>query len=382
MRVALLLSGGVDSSVALRLLLEDGHDVTAFYLKIWLEDELSHLGECPWEDDLRWARDVCRTAGVPLEVVPLQREYHRRIVRWTISELRAGRTPSPDVLCNRRIKFGAFLDRLAARAFDRVASGHYARIRCAENGDAELLKGVDPVKDQTYFLFRLDQRQLRRCLFPLGGLAKSEVRRLAHRFGLPNRERKDSQGICFLGKIRYDEFVRGYLGDRPGEVREIESGRQLGEHRGHWFHTIGQRRGLGLSEGPWYVVRKDVPGNVIYVSHRADHARHFRQRFHLREIHWISGPPSTDRLQVKLRHSPATHGCRALPIADGGLEIRLDDREAGIAEGQAAVLYDGDRCLGGGTIASGRPLTTASSVQMVEHPVDHDAGHGDVQPDR
>ncbi len=164
MRIAMLLSGGVDSSVALRLLQEDGHDVTAFYLKIWLEDELSHLGECPWEEDLRYAREVCEAARVPLEVVSLQREYHRRVVRFTLDELAAGRTPSPDILCNRRIKFGAFLDGLAGRPFDRVASGHYATVRRRPGEPVELLRGVDPVKDQTYFLFHLDQRQLQRVI--------------------------------------------------------------------------------------------------------------------------------------------------------------------------------------------------------------------------
>ncbi len=353
MKIALLLSGGVDSSVALELLRRDGHEVSAFYLKIWLEDELSHLGECPWEEDLRFAREVCEGAGVPLAVVPLQREYHRRVVREAISELAAGRTPSPDILCNRRIKFGAFVDHLAGEPFDRVASGHYARIRRPGNGGAaELLRGVDPVKDQTYFLFRLDQRQLSRCLFPLGGLAKSEVRRLARRFALPNSDRKDSQGICFLGKIRYDDFVSSYLGERPGEILEIGSGRRLGEHRGHWFHTIGQRRGLGLAGGPWFVVAKDPDSNAVFVSHRETLPSHRRRRFRVPDVHWISGEaPAAERLEVKVRHSPKTLGCRVSPLPDGGLEIVLDEADPGIAEGQGAALYDGERCLGGGTLA-------------------------------
>ncbi len=356
MRVALLLSGGVDSSVALRLLQEDGHDVTAFYLKIWLEDELAYLGDCPWEEDLRYAREVCAQASVPLEVIPLQREYHLRVVRWTISELRAGRTPSPDVLCNRRIKFGAFFDVLASRPFDRVASGHYARIRRSPGG-CELRKGVDPVKDQTYFLFRLDQEQLSRCLFPVGACHKSEVRSIARRLALPNRDRRDSQGICFLGKIHYDDFVRGHLGERPGEIREIESGRRLGSHRGYWFHTIGQRRGLGLGGGPWYVVGKDPGENVLYVSHHGDLTSHTSRRFRIPEVHWIGQPPAMERgsasgarLEVKIRHSPQTVGCRVTERQDGGLEIELDAADPGVAEGQAAVLYDGDHCLGGGMI--------------------------------
>ena len=235
-----------------------------------------------------------------------------------------------------------------------MASGHYARIRRGEDGVVELLKGVDPVKDQTYFLCRLGQPQLRRCLFPLGGFHKREVRRLAERFELPNRQRADSQGICFLGKIRYDAFVRSYLGEKPGEIREITSGRRLGEHRGYWFHTVGQRRGLALGGGPWYVVAKDVRGNIVYVCHRDDLARHRRRRFLLPRIHWIAGPPAAGELEVRVRHSPHTSGCRLSPTPDGGFEVELDEQDPGIADGQMAVLYDGERCLGGGMIATGR----------------------------
>ncbi len=364
MKVAMLLSGGVDSSVALRLLLEQGYDVTAFYLKIWLEDELAHLGECPWEEDLHFAREVCEAASVPLKVIPLQREYHRRVVSWAVSELRAGRTPSPDILCNRRIKFGAFLDALtpaaqSGRAFDRVASGHYARIRARtdETGSRwyELLRGVDLVKDQTYFLYRLDQQQLAGCLFPIGEHRKSEVRRLATDFALPNHDRRDSQGICFLGKIRYDDFVRNYLGEHPGEIREIGSNRRLGSHRGYWFHTVGQRRGLGLGGGPWYVVGKDVSDNVLYVVHGDQLSAYSAGRFRIADVHWIGPAPSAERLEVKIRHSPRTCGCEILRLPDGELEIQLDDGDPGIADGQAAVLYEGERCLGGGTIAALTP---------------------------
>ncbi len=350
----MLLSGGVDSSVALRLLAREGHDVTAYYLKIWLEDELSFLGECPWDEDLRYAREVCETAGVPLEVIALQREYKERVVNWTISQLHAGRTPSPDVLCNQHIKFGAFLDAVASSSFDRVASGHYARIRTTEDDGVELLKGVDPVKDQTYFLFQLDQMQLQRCLFPLGGLHKSEVRRLAEEFALPNQARADSQGICFLGKIRYDDFVRSYLGEKPGEIREIDSDRRLGEHRGYWFHTIGQRRGLGLGGGPWYVTAKDIDANIVYVCHGDQLPGHRQGSFRLPQVHWLGGPPATHHLQVKIRHSPKASSCRLRPEPKGGFELELDDQDPGIADGQVAVLYDGERCLGGGMIATDR----------------------------
>jgi tRNA-specific 2-thiouridylase len=355
-----LLSGGVDSSVALRLLHQEGHEVVAFYLKIWLEDELSHLGECPWEEDLGYARAVCRDAGVALEVMPLQREYHQRVVAEAVAELQAGRTPSPDVLCNRRVKFGVFLDQLDALPgrFDKVASGHYARI--AYDGRLHhLRKGVDPVKDQTYFLCRLDQHQLARTLFPLGGYTKSEVRDLAHGFSLANRDRRDSQGICFLGKLPYDAFVESYLGVRPGEIRDVDTGHVLGEHRGVWFHTVGQRRGLGLGGGPWYVVSKDLEENVVFVAHGREAPRHRRERFHVGRLHWIAEAPGKEELTVRVRHSPSVERCR-IRLDGGEATVELAAGDPGIAPGQTAVFYDGDECLGGGTILQRQPAQPTS----------------------
>lgn len=354
MRIAVLLSGGVDSSVALRLLADEGHTLHAFYLKIWLEDELAHLGSCPWEEDLSYARAVCDQLGVPLSVVALQHTYHQRVVSQAVAALAAGDTPSPDVLCNREIKYGAFLDHVDAQTedgpFDLVASGHYARRE--QRDDVQLLlRGVDPVKDQTYFLHRLDQRQLARCVFPLGALFKEEVRHLAAGFGLPTQERADSQGICFLGKIPYDDFVRGYLGERPGEIRQVGSERLLGTHRGLWFHTIGQRKGLGLGAGPWFVVHKDPEQNVLYVAHGDALAAFHRHRFLVPAPHWITAPPPAGPLAVKVRHGPHTHPCRIAPRPEGGVEITLEvGGDPGIAPGQSAVLYNGDRCLGGGVI--------------------------------
>lgn len=355
MKVALLLSGGVDSSVALHLLLRQGHQVVAFYLKIWLEDELAFLGTCPWEDDLDYCRQVCAAAGVPLEVVPLQREYHQKVVAWAIDELRAGRTPSPDVLCNQRIKFGAFLDLLDAREgrageFDRIASGHYARLG-EEDGRATLLRGADPVKDQTYFLFQLDQRQLRRCLFPVGGLEKRRVRELAAELQLPNRARKDSQGICFLGKIPFDDFVRGHLGERPGPLRRLPGGAALGRHRGHFFFTVGQRKGLGLGGGPWYVVRKELGAaeDTVWICHRDDLESFRKDDFLVPSPHWIGPPLAAGGCEVRVRHSPRTAAARVWP-AGSGLRVRLAEPDPGLAPGQVAVFYQGEICRGGGQI--------------------------------
>jgi tRNA-specific 2-thiouridylase len=348
-RIAVLTSGGVDSSVALaRLAAEGTDDLQAFYLKIWLEDELAFLGRCPWQEDLGFVRGVCQLLGVPIEVVPLQREYWDNVVAATVDELRMGRTPSPDVLCNRLIKFGAFVDRVGSE-FDLVATGHHARVDHSGT-PSRLLKGADPIKDQTYFLSQLEQRQLARCLFPIGHMTKPEVRAEARRLELPNRDRPDSQGICFLGRVPYDSFVEHHLGARPGSIRHVTTGRSLGEHRGFWFYTVGQRRGLGLGGGPWYVVGKDLDDNEILVAHGDEIGAHHRHRFTIPNPHWIAEHPRRDRLELRLRHAPQTVGCTITAIDGAGLEVVMDRPDAGVAPGQFAVLYDGEECLGGGPI--------------------------------
>lgn len=345
MRVAVLLSGGVDSSVALARLVAAGHDCTAFYLKIWLEDELAHLGRCPWEEDLSYARAVAGRLGVPLEVLSLQRLYHERVVTELLAQLRSGRTPSPDVWCNERIKFGAFADTLPEE-FEAVATGHYARLVERPDGRRALATAADPVKDQTYFLCQLSQAQLRRCLFPLGELTKGEVRDLAAELDLPSAGRPDSQGICFLGKLRYDEFVAAHLGERRGEIVHRETGDVLGEHRGFWFHTLGQRRGLGLSGGPWYVVEKDVDRNRVLVS-RDPPENADADRIELPSPRWILEPPAPGSYRLKVRHGPRFHRTTLTPRVEG-VDLRLTPPDPGLAPGQFAVLYDGEICLGGG----------------------------------
>lgn len=361
MSVAVLLSGGVDSSVALRTLTEQGTtDITAFYLKIWLEDEMAYMGDCPWEEDLSYARAVCRDAGVQLEVVPLQLEYYERVVQYAVDELKAGRTPSPDIFCNQRIKFGAFWDRIGAE-FTKVATGHYAR--AVRRGDrVHLGRAPDPVKDQTYFLSHVSQEQMQRVMFPIGDLTKREVRERARDLDLPTKDRKDSQGICFLGKIRYPEFVRHYLGEEQGEIRELETDTVLGPHRGFWFYTIGQRQGLGLGNGPWYVVRKDTRRNIVYVSHEIEARRTARRVLEVGDLTWIDGAPAKERLTCKLRHGPELIGCaiewlpshsEGSPVGDLGgqrLRVTLDKPDRGVAPGQFTVFYDGEFCLGGGKI--------------------------------
>ena len=350
MHIAVLLSGGVDSSVALALLSrQKGLALKAYYLKIWLEEELSFLGDCPWEADLAYARATCEQLGVPLEIVPLQSEYREQIVEHALAELRRGRTPSPDIFCNQRIKFGAFYQRVADEC-EQVASGHYALVEETAGG-FRLCRAPDPVKDQTYFLSNLSQTQLAHIRFPIGHLPKHQVRTLAAEFDLPTKDRPDSQGICFLGKINYRDFVRFHLGEVQGDIVEQASGQKKGEHPGYWFYTIGQRHGLQLGGGPWYVTDKDVANNIVYIAHGSAPARTGRRELIAEQIHWIAGAPEHDVLQVKLRHGPALIPCQVQMLAPDRAHVALSTPDPGIAPGQHAVFYDGEICLGGGVIA-------------------------------
>ena len=350
MKIAVLISGGVDSSVALRLLKDEGHDITAFYLKIWLEDELSYLGQCPWEDDLKYVEKVCEDAKVPLEVVSMQKEYWDTVVKYTIDECKAGRTPNPDIFCNQRVKFGHFYNKID-KSFDKVATGHYAQVE-EKDGLFYLKTSPDEIKDQTYFLSYLSQQQLSRALFPIGKYEKSEVRELAKKYNLPNKDRKDSQGICFLGKIPYREFIKQHLGENPGDFVEEKTGKKLGEHKGHWFYTIGQRFGLGLSGGPWFVVSKDLKKNIIYLANGYEPEEVYCDEFDAVGMNWIS--PVETRLiaflQVKIRHGKFSHPCM-IELDGEKIHVKLKKPVHGVAPGQFAVFYDGGYCLGGGVIS-------------------------------
>lgn len=350
MHVAVLVSGGVDSSVALRLLQQQGYKVTAFYLKIWLEDELSYLGTCPWEEDLEYVKAVTAQAGVELQVIPFQREYWDSVVAYTVNEIKSGRTPNPDIMCNKHVKFGAFEATIGA-SFDKVATGHYAHV--VHNGTSyDLYCAPDPIKDQTYFLSHLSQQQLSHALFPLGTMAKHDVREVASLLDLPNKARKDSQGICFLGKLKFSDFIRHHLGVRPGPLREVESGKDVGEHEGFWYYTLGQRKAIGLSGGPWYVVDKDPGNNIVYISKSYYAPEKERDTLVIEQPNWISGIPDSSRVfDVKLRHGPKMTKAHMMPLENGSYRIVLQDRDQGIAPGQFAVVYDNGRCLGGGVIS-------------------------------
>ena len=349
MKIAVLLSGGVDSSVALKLLKDQGHAITAFYLKIWLEDELAYLGSCPWKEDLDYAQKVCKQLDVPLEIISLQKEYHDEIVSYTIAEIKAGRTPNPDVLCNSRIKFGMFLSAIDP-SFEKVATGHYAQLKEVD-GQMQLLRSPDPIKDQSYFLSNLNQEQLKRALFPIGHLTKAELRKLADQFDLPTKDRKDSQGLCFLGKLKFRDFVKHYLGEKRGPMIEVETGMAVGEHNGFWFYTMGQRQGLGLAGGPWYVVDKDPAKNIIYISRNYYSPEKSRDAFEVDRCNWfIDVPQQAQSFQVKMRHGAQRYDCTVTPKDDGRMAVKLHNRDQGIAPGQFAVFYDDTRCVGSGVI--------------------------------
>lgn len=352
MKIAVLASGGVDSSVVLKILKEQGHDVTAFYLKIWLEDELSFLGNCPWEEDLQYLRAICERENIPLQIVSLQKEYHKEVVSYALKEIKAGRTPNSDLLCNSKVKFGKFYD-IIGDEYDMVTSGHYADKKVI--GNTHYLKcAKDSFKDQTYFLAHLSENQLRRALFPLGPYLKKEVREMAIRYDLPNQKRKDSQGICFLGQIKYNEFVKHHFGENSGDLIDIDTGKKMGEHKGYWFFTVGQRKGIELSGGPWYVVKKDVQKNIIYISNTYHDFAENRNKFQVEDLHWIAGEPTQrqlEKLKVKVRHGENMYSATINLQKGKRAEVNIDGSDQGLAAGQFAVFYSDDICLGCGTIS-------------------------------
>lgn len=356
MRVAALISGGVDSAVAVHRLVEQGHDVHLFYIRIGRDDG---TGDCSADEDIELCRLIAARYRLPFDIVPLHEEYWDHVMRYALDTVRNGLTPNPDMMCNLVIKFGYFEQRWG-HEFDITASGHYAGTETDSDGHKWLTTAVDPVKDQTDFLARITPAQLAHITFPIGDLPKSEVRRIAVEEKLPNANRRDSQGICFLGKINYNDFIRRHLGERPGKIVEIETGRVLGEHRGYWFHTIGQRKGLGLSGGPWYVVKKDITDNVIYVSGGYDTARQYGRRLHIAETRFLTldpweGTPAGTAFPIKFknRHMPEFIPGTVTRLESPGEYIISSERPVqGIAPGQFAVLYDtaGHRCLGSGVI--------------------------------
>lgn len=350
MKIAALVSGGVDSSVALYLLKKQGLSIEAFYLKIWLEDELSHLGQCPWQEDLFYAQHVCDKLDIPLHVISLQDAYWDIVVNYVIEQARAGKTPSPDILCNQHIKFGVFQEKIGHQ-FDKIVTGHYATVEQASDNTYELKKAIDPIKDQTYFLAHLNQQQLGRLICPLGPYPKNQVREIATQAELATSQRPDSQGICFLGKIKYADFLQHHLGKKEGPLVDFETGKVLGTHNGYWFYTIGQRKGLGLSGGPWFVVTKDIDTNTVFISNKYFEKDKKRNSFYFTQAHWISNQvPQTKMLEVKIRHGQKTYPCTIQPSQHDTWLVQLPEDDQGLAPGQFAVFYNDQICIGCGVI--------------------------------
>ena len=353
-KVIVGLSGGVDSAVAASLLLQQGYDVEAVFMKNWDEDD--DAGHCPAEQDLADARAVAERLGVALRTVSFSTEYWDRVFEYFLDEYRAGRTPNPDILCNQEIKFRAFLDFALDLGADWIATGHYARI-AGERDQRRLLKGVDANKDQTYFLYRLNQRALNHTLFPLGELAKPRVREIAGQLGFPNAGKKDSTGICFIGERKFKTFLSRYLPAQQGEIVSVD-GERLGRHDGLMYHTIGQRQGLGIGGlrdaggDPWYVVDKDVRGNRLIVAQGKHHPALFREALEARDLHWISGaaPAVPLRCHARIRYRQADQACEITALEPAQCRVGFTTPQRAVTPGQAAVFYAGDVCLGGGTI--------------------------------
>lgn len=349
------LSGGVDSAVSALLLREQGYRVSGLFMVNWTEDEQAY---CTAADDYRDALAVCAELDIPLHKADFSREYRARVFDRFLADYAAGKTPNPDVLCNREVKFQPFREAALRLGADFVATGHYARTAPKPGGGTRLLRGRDDGKDQTYFLATVEPAMLERVLFPVGELPKSEVRKLAERAGLPNHRKRDSTGVCFIGERPMQEFLARYLAPDPGPI-EDEHGAVIGEHAGLKGYTLGQRRGLrvggvrGAREAPWYVIGKEPARRALVVSQDASHPRLYARALRTEPFHWLSRPAAFPaQLTARIRHRQALQPCRAEPLAGGGVRLEFEQPQRAIAPGQYAVLYDGDECLGGGEIAA------------------------------
>ncbi len=359
-RVVLAISGGVDSAVSAVLLQRAGYDVHALFMRNWDEDE---DGYCTAAQDLQDARKVCEDLGIPLHTATFAVEYRDRVFRHFLDELAAGRTPNPDVACNREIKFGVCFEHARRLGAEWFATGHYARMH-----EGHLLRGVDAGKDQTYFLHTVPGAMLAKTLFPVGELPKDEVRRLAHEHALPVHDKRDSTGICFVGERPFAQFLATYLPAQPGPI-ETPDGKRLGTHRGLMYYTLGQRQGLevggvrGAAEKPWYVAAKDLTANTLIVVQQSDHPLLLCDEFTTEPAHWIAGTTRSSqfRCSVKTRYRQADQACDVEVLPDGRCVVRTEVAQRAVTPGQSAVFYEGEECLGGAVIAA-----TSGSASQVE----------------
>ena len=348
------LSGGVDSAVTALLLKQQGFHVTGIFMQNWASENDDPF--CTAEQDLSDAKAICDHIDIPLETVNFSKQYWDRVFQYCLDEFAAGRTPNPDIGCNREIKFNVFLKHALKRGADYLATGHYARIH-SKNGSHQLLKGIDHNKDQTYFLYTLGQEQLKHCLFPVGELEKPHVRQLAEKAGLMNYAKKDSTGICFTGERKFKTFLSEFLLAQPGKM-ETPEGKIIGRHDGIMFYTIGQRKGLHIGgqkdadENPWYVLDKDVKRNVLIVGQGQDHPLLYRNELIGEQLHWISGTPPEFPMacKAKTRYRQPDQACQVSLINENQYHITFEKPQRAVTPGQSVVFYQGDVCLGGGVI--------------------------------
>ncbi|SJM91446.1 tRNA (5-methylaminomethyl-2-thiouridylate)-methyltransferase [Crenothrix polyspora] len=351
------MSGGVDSSVTALLLLEQGHDVTGLFMKNWEEDDGTEY--CTAMQDLADAQQVCDKLGIVLKTVNFASEYWDEVFEVFLSEFKAGRTPNPDILCNKHVKFKAFLNYATEDlGAEYIATGHYARVS-EKNGEYFLLKGLDPNKEQSYFLYTMGQKQLAKTLFPIGHLHKPEIRALATKAGFANDKKKDSTGICFIGERKFTEFLQRYLPTQPGEMRTPE-GQLIGKHHGLMYYTYGQRQGLGIGgvkdapDEPWYVLDKDLDNNRLIVGQGHDHPLMLHNTLEASQLDWCSNKPLTTALHchAKTRYRQTDQACYVTPLSDNRVHCVFEQPQRAITPGQSVVFYDGEICLGGGIIES------------------------------
>jgi tRNA-specific 2-thiouridylase len=366
-RIVVGLSGGVDSAVTAHLLKQQGHEVIGIFMKNWEDDDDSEY--CSSNIDFVDAAAVADVIGIEIEHVNFAADYKDRVFAEFLREYQAGRTPNPDILCNAEIKFKAFLDHAMRLGADKIATGHYARVRQnPSNGLHELLKGIDPSKDQSYFLHRLNQAQLSKTLFPVGELHKTEVRRIAAEMQLPNAKKKDSTGICFIGERPFRDFLNRYISKEPGPIKNPK-GHTIGEHVGLSFYTLGQRQGLGIgglkakgaqrgggAHEPWFVARKDMEHNTLWVVQGHDHPWLQSSQLQAQDVSWCAGKaPADGSYAAKTRYRQSDAPCQIQSLGTEGFALNFEQPQWAVTPGQFAVLYDGDVCLGGGVISTASP---------------------------
>ncbi|MDD4995513.1 MAG: tRNA 2-thiouridine(34) synthase MnmA [Patescibacteria group bacterium] len=348
-RVCVAMSGGVDSSVSAALLKHRGYDVVGAFIVNW-SDTKNLKGECAWREERRDAMRVAARLDIPLHTLNFEKQYDKFVVDYMFREYRAGRTPNPDILCNKFIKFGLFLEAADKLGCKYIATGHYARVKKTGN-QCHLLKGVDPDKDQSYFLYTLDQSVLKRVIFPVGGLRKPQVRALARQFKLPVSDKAESMGICFIGKVNIEDFLKQKIKSRPGDILDID-GKKIGRHRGIYYYTLGQRHGFGIKGGGiYYIAAKDPKRNTLTVVDRQNHPALFKKEILLTDLSWTSEPAATTfACRAKIRYRQPDQACRVIIKSNTRARVIFSKPQWAVAPGQSVVFYKGSRCLGGGIV--------------------------------